>query len=129
MKRILAVVSLALIVAAAAQAQPRSTEIAKADRLSRQQLNSLIVTAKTPADHERIAQAYESNARQYRAEAQEHEAMIATYKAHASLSNDKNRASTIGHCEYFVKALNDLALKSDELARRQQEMAREAGQK
>jgi hypothetical protein len=129
MKRILAVVSLALIVAAAAQAQPRSTEIAKADRLSRQQLNSLIVTAKTPADHERIAQAYESNARQYRAEAQEHEAMIATYKAHASLSNDKNRASTIGHCEYLVKALNDLALKSDELARRQQEMAREAGQK
>jgi hypothetical protein len=55
--------------------------------------------------------------------------MIAAYKSNSSVSNDKNRASTVGHCEYFVKSLNDLAVKSDELAKLHQQMAQEAGQK
>jgi hypothetical protein len=35
----------------------------------------------------------------YLAQAKEHEAMVAAYKANSSLSNDKNQASTISHCE------------------------------
>ena len=95
----------------------------------KRQLTTLIATAKTPAEHERIARSYKASAQDYRAQAQEHEAMIAAYKSNSSVSNDKNRASTVGHCEYFVKSLNDLAVKSDELAKLHQQMAQEAGQK
>jgi hypothetical protein len=101
----------------------------KPEHLSKQQLNTLIATAKTPAEHQRIADYYAASAQDYRAQAQEHEDMIAAYKSNTSLSNDKNRTSTIGHCEYFVKTLKDLAVKSDELAKLHEEMAQEAGRK
>jgi hypothetical protein len=131
MKRTLAVLSVlsfTLIMTVAAVAQAPSTK-AKPEQLSKQQLNTLISTANTPAEHQRIASFYEANALDYRAQAQEHEAMILTYKSNSSLSNDKNRASTIGHCEYFVKSLNNLAAKNDELAQIHKEMAKEAGKK
>jgi hypothetical protein len=99
------------------------------EKLSNQQLNTLISTAKTPAEHQRIAQFYQSQAQDYLAQAQEHEAMVAAYKANSSLSTDKNRASTIGHCEYFVKTFKDLAVKSQELAKLHELMAKGAGQK
>jgi hypothetical protein len=122
---VLSVVSLALVIAVPALAQAPSTN-AKPEQLSKQQVNTLISTAKTPAEHQRIANFYEASAKDYRAQAQEHEAMIVAYKANTSMSNDKNRASTIGHCEYFVKSLNELSAKSDELARLHRNMAEQA---
>jgi hypothetical protein len=65
----------------------------------------------------------------YRAQAVEHEAMVAAYKANTSLSNEKNRASTLGHCEYFVKTFNELAAKSHELAKLHEQMSKDAEQK
>ena len=123
---VLSVVSLTLVMTVAAVAQAPSTK-AKPEQLSKQQLNTLISTAKTPAEHQRIASFYEANALDYRAQVQEHEAMILAYKSNSSISNDKNRASTISHCEYFVKSLNNLAAKNDELAKLHKEMAQEAG--
>ena len=125
---VLSVVSLTLVMTVAALAQAPSAK-AKPEQLSKQQLNILISTAKTWAEHQRIANFYEASARDYRAQAQEHEAMIVAYKSNTSISNDKNRASTIGHCEYFVKSLNDLAVKSGELAKLHKEMAEEATKK
>src|ERR1700730_11797095 len=94
---VLSVLSFALVmtVAAFGQAAPQT----KPESLTKHQLNSLIATAKTPAEHERIATFYETSAQDYKAQAQQHEEMIASYKANSSLSNSKNRASTIGHCE------------------------------
>ncbi len=54
---------------------------------------------KPPAKHERIAQFYEEKVQDYQAQEQEHEAMVAAYKANSSLSTDRNYASTISHCE------------------------------
>jgi hypothetical protein len=101
----------------------------KAEKLSKQQLLSLISTAKTPAEHLRIAKYYQEKAQDYLAQAKEHEQMLAAYKANPSLSNDKNRASTIGHCEYFVQTFKDLAAKSQELAQLHEEMAKDAEKK
>src|ERR1035441_10578469 len=96
--------------AAMAQTQP------KVEKLSKQQLNTLIATAKTPAEHERIAQYYKAKAVDYLAQAKEHEAMVAAYKANSSLSNDKNQASTISHCEDFVTTFKALADNNQEMA-------------
>lgn len=96
---------------------------------TKQQLNTLIANAKTPAEHERIAQFCEQKAADYRAQAVEHQAMVAAYKANSSLSNEKNRASTVGHCEYFVKTFNQLAVKSQDLAKLHEQMAKDVEQK
>lgn len=125
MKRTIVLFSSIVIVAVLAfavvsQAQPNQ------EKLSKQQLNTLIGTAKTPAEHKRIAQYYKGQAADYLAQAKEHEEMVAAYKANSSMSTDKNHASTISHCEYFVTTFKALAANSEELAATHQRMANEA---
>ena len=126
---ILSVLSLAFLMCATAFGQTSLAQQTKPEHLSKQQLNTLIATAKTPAEHKRIAQFYEAKAREYRAQEQEHEAMVAAYKANSSLSTDKNHASTISHCEYFVEKFREMAVKSHELAQLHEQMAKDAEQK
>lgn len=117
------------MITAAALAQTPSAAQAKPEYLSKQQRNTLIASAKTPAEHERLAQYYRAQASDYLAEAKDHESMVAAYKANSSLSNEKNRASTIGHCDYFVKTFKELAVKSQELATLHEQMAKDTEQK
>ena len=74
---ILSVLSFALVmtVAAFGQTAPQT----KPESLTKQQLNTLIATAKTPAEHERIANFYKLSALDYKTQAQEHEEMIVAY--------------------------------------------------
>jgi hypothetical protein len=125
----LSLLSLVFAITVAAFGQTPSTQQPKPEHLSKQQLNTLIATANTPADHERIAHYYQAKALDYLAQAKEHEAMVAAYKANSSLSNDKNKASTINHCEYFVTTFKALADNSQELAASHERMAKEAPQK
>jgi hypothetical protein len=129
MKRTFAVLSLALVMTLAAVAQTSSTGQAKAEQLNKKQLNALIATAKTPAEHERIAAYYQAKAVDYLDQSKEHEAMVAAYKANGSLSNDKNRASTIDHCQYFVTTFKALSDSSQDLAVMHERMASEATEK
>lgn len=129
MKRTITILSLAFALTVAAFTQIAPAQQPKHEHLSKQQLNTLIATAKTPAEHQRIAQYYHAKAADYLDQAKEHEQMIVSYKANTSLSTDKNRASTIGHCEYFVQTFKDLAAKSQELAQIHEQMAKDAGQK
>ncbi len=126
---ILTILSLALVMTATALAQTASAPQPKPEHLSMRQLNTLITTAKTPAEHRRIAQYYQAKAQDYLAQVKEHEEMLAAYKANPSLSTEKNRASTIGHCEYYVQAFKDLATKTQELAQFHEQMAKDAEQK
>jgi hypothetical protein len=86
------------------------------------------LAARTPAEHEQIAQSYREQARGYLAQATEHEAMVAAYKVNPS-TNAKNQAATLGHCEYFAAKFNDMAAKSQELAELHEQMAKTAGRK
>lgn len=129
MKRTIAALSLAFVLTVAAFAQVAPAPQPKPEHLTKQQLNTLIATAKTPAEHRRIAQYYRAKALDYQAQAKEHEAMVAAYKANSSLSNDKNQASTISHCEYFVTTFKALADNSQELATLHERMAKEAPEK
>lgn len=126
---VLSVLSLAFVMTAAAFGQAPSTSQPKPEHLNKQQLNTLIASAKTPSEHERIARFYEAKAEGYRAQAKEHEAMVAAYKANSSLSTNKNQASTISHCEYFVQTFKEMAVKSHELAQLHEQMAKTAEQK
>ncbi len=126
---ILSVLSLALVMTAVALAQTPSAPKPKPEHLSMTQLNALIVSARTPAEHRRIARYYHAKALDYLSQAKGHEQMVAAYKANSSLSNDKNRASTIDHCEYYVQAFKDLAAKTQELAQLHEQMAKDAEQK
>lgn len=121
---ILSVLSLALVMTVAAFGQAPT----KPEHLSKQQLNTLIATAKTPAEHQRIAQFYQAQAQDFLAQAKEHEAMVAAYKANPSLTA-KNQAATINHCQYFVEKFKDLAAKSQELAQLHTQMAGDVVQK
>jgi hypothetical protein len=129
MKRKITILSLALALTVAAFAQAGAAQQPKPEHFSKQQFNTPIANAKTPAEHQRILQFYTAKAHDYRSEAVEHEAMVAAYKENSSLSTDKNRASTIGHCEYFVKTFKELAVKSQELATLHEQTAKEAEQK
>ncbi len=126
---ILSILSFAFVMTATVLAQTPSAQQPKPEHLSKQQLNILIATAKTPAEHQRIAQYYQAKALDYLAQAKEHEAMVAAYRANSSLSTEKNWASTIGHCEYFGETFKALAANSEELAALHERMANEAPEK
>ena len=64
-----------------------------------------IAAAKTPADHEAIAKAYEADAATADAKAKEHEAMARTYRSTGGPKANTN--SMVRHCERLVKNYTD----------------------
>jgi hypothetical protein len=125
---IFSILSLAFVITVAAFGQTASAQQTKPEHFSKRQLNTLIATAKTPAEHQRIAQYYQAKAQDYLSQSKEHQQMVDAYKANPSLTA-KSQASTINHCEYFVQTFKDLAAKSQELAQLHGQMATEAEQK
>jgi superoxide dismutase len=122
---IFSILSLAFVMTLAALGQTTSAQQTKPEHFSKRQLKTLIATARTPAEHQRIAQYYQAKAQDYLAQAKEHEQMVAAFKANPSLTA-KSQAGTINHCEYFVQTFKDLAAKSQELAQLHEQMAKEA---
>lgn len=129
MKRIFSVLSLMIVLALTAHAQMSSMPQHQAEKLSKQQLKSLIAEAKTPEEHHRISQYYDQKSQEYLEQAKEHEGMVVAYKANLSQTSSKSRIAVqgqISHCEYFVKTFREMAAKSSELARAHEQMAKDA---
>lgn len=63
-----------------------------------------IAAARTPADHQAIAQAYEKDAAAAEASAREHEAMVKAYEVAAHSPKGALPASMVTHCNALVKA-------------------------
>lgn len=129
MRRILSVLALciALTLVVSSHAQPASQ--AKAGKMGKQQLLSLIATAKTPAEHRRIAEYYEAEAKSYLAQAKEHEDLAAAYKKNPITSSSKYATGTLNHCDYFAHSFKDDAAKMQELAEMHEQMAKDAEHK
>lgn len=119
-------VAVAIVGGSEQSGQARVDPAAKGEDLSKDQLNALIASAKTPAEHERIAKYYQSQAQHYLALQKEHETMLAGYKSGPGLANNKNQASTTNHCSYLVQEFSALAAKSNELAESHERMAANA---
>ena len=111
-------ISVAGLISAAQQKAP--------EKLTKQQLLSLIATAKTPAEHRRIAEYYHAKAQDYLAQAKEHEEMAEAYKKNPMTSSSKFATGTVNHCEYFYQSFKDMAAKMQELADMHEKMAKEA---
>jgi len=109
--------------AAMAQTQPNS------DNLSKQQLLSLIASAKTPAEHIRIAQYYGAKAQDYLSQSKEHAQMAEQFKSNSLTSSSKFSAATVNHCEYLAQNFKQKAEQMQKLEREHEQMAGEAGQK
>ncbi len=128
MKRLISTLSLlaALIVIFAAcnqsSAQPTT------DKLSKHELLSLIATAKTPAEHLRLAQYYEGQAKFYLAQSTLHQEMAAAYKKNPPISA-KYSTTSVNHCDFFSQSFKEDATKMQELADMHEQMAKDAGAK
>lgn len=130
MKSSIRILSLALAMSIAcfgqaALAQHQQTT----EKLSQQQLLSLIATAKTPAEHRRLAHYYDAKADDYLAQAKQHEEAAEAYKKNPMTSSSKFAAGTLNHCEYFAQSFKDNAAKMKELAEMHEDMAKDAENK
>jgi Tfp pilus assembly protein FimT len=124
MKRTTVFLSLILVLAAAAFTQ--ATQAQKPEKLSKQQLLSLIATAKTPAEHTRLAQYYGAVAQDYLAQSKEHEEMAVQYKKNPAFKISKSVGGPVNHCEYLAQHFKESAAKIQELAQEHERMAKEA---
>jgi len=125
MKRIIAVLSVVLAIAFTTFA-PAPVTAQTHEALSKKQLHALIATAKTPAEHERIARYYRAQAQSYLAQSKDHAQMAEDYRANPAINNSKFATGTVSHCEYFAKTFGEQSVKSDELAKLHEQMAKEA---
>ena len=126
MRRFIGIALLLVGLIVAAPVQGQSVSRTKTDKLSNQQLLSLIATAKTPEDHHRLARYYESQAQYYLEQSKLHEDMGAAYMKNPLLMSSKWKRGTVDHCNYFAQSLKDTATKMQELANMHEQMAKDA---
>jgi Tfp pilus assembly protein FimT len=124
MKRMIVLLSVVLALSVTVFAQAPATQ--QNENLSKQQLNSLIASAKTPAEHQRIAHYYSAQAESYLAQSKEHAQMAEGYKGNPTINNSKFSKGTVSHCEYFAQSFKEMSTKAGEMAQMHEQMAKDA---
>jgi hypothetical protein len=100
---------------------------AKDQTISKSELKHLIATAETKADHERIAQYFDTEAAKYEAEAKEHGELAQVYqKSGAPSAKYPGGMQTFNHCDSLSKSLEKAAEDAHQLAAAHRGMAKEA---
>ena len=97
-----------------------------AEQLSPQQLASLVASARTTVEHERIANYYRNQADKLLAESNDHAKMAAAFRANPVTNNEKRAGATVNHCEYLAQSLKERSQKIRALAEEHQSMAKAA---
>lgn len=103
----------------------------KKSSLSAKEVETLIVNAKTPAEHQRIADYYHQEAQQLSAKAKEHEKMAAEYAKKPALMESKQPlwGQAASHCRHFAQLYSDESKEAEALAALHEQMAKAASQK
>jgi hypothetical protein len=128
MNRTIATLSFAIVLAFTSFAASAQTQLISAD-LSKQQLVSLIASAKTPAEHIRIAQYYGAKAQDYLAQSNEHAQMAEQFKENSLTSSPKFSFGTVNHCEYLAQSFKQKAERMQKLEQLHEQMAKDAEQR
>ena len=97
--------------------------IEPAHKLSKGQLKSLIQTAKTPADHLKLAGYYRWEASQLQADVKDHEEMALAYEKHP-VAMPKS-PTPVDHCRNLVRFLTESMNEATEMADMHEEMAKD----
>jgi len=84
-----------------------------------------IEAAKTPADHEAIAAAYDKEAAQLESMAKEHEAMAKSYRAAAAGTKGSNPTAMAAHCNKLMTQYKAAAQENRDLAAAHRQMAKD----
>lgn len=118
MKRILVVLLCVAGYAFAADQAPRG--------LTRRQVQELIVNAKTPADHMKLADHFRKEAERLEAESKEHAALAEGYRRNPGVSEVKRPGSpdTFSHCDHLARQLAAAAQDARALAADHEQMAK-----
>lgn len=106
---------------------PQSNAQTTGKTLSKKQLSELVATAKTAADHRKLAAHYRAAAAKHEAEAQEHVDLAAKYKANPNWSSEVKRPGspdTASHCLTFAEHCRKQAAIMNEMAATHEEMAK-----
>ena len=129
MKRLVGVWALCIGLTVVASGRGQTASQPTAPRLSNQQLLSLIATAKTSAEHQRLVVYYKAQANNYLGQAKEQEEQAEAYKKNPTTTSSNFARATVDHCEFISKSLKDDAAKLQELAAMHVLMAKHATQK
>ena len=106
---------------------PQSSNAQTAGKiLSKKQLSELVTTAKTAADHRKLAEHYRAAAAKHEAEAKEHVELAAKYRANPTASESKRPGApdTASHCMTFAEHCRKQAAIMTEMAAMHEEMAK-----
>lgn len=97
--------------------------------ISKTELRTLIVNAKTPADHERIAEYFDTQAVKYDTEAKKHEEEATYYASHVQPPIGKNQGfysrEMQDHCPKMAAKLKEAAQEARAMAAGHRELAKE----
>lgn len=101
-----------------------------APTLSKKELKSLLATAKTSADHLRLAEFYRQESQRLEAKAKYHEDMATLYQNKPLPFEGKYPYGTVGlsHCRQFEQLYQTQAQEAEALARLHIDMAKAAEQ-
>lgn len=92
--------------------------------MTSKEAKTLIATAKTAKDHEKLARYFNQQAEQYEAEAKDHEEMEQAYRKNPMPKNFGG-VGPIAHCEFLTKSNRDMAKTAREMAAAHGQMAKE----
>ena len=86
-------------------------EAAAIKKLSNKELKALIETAKTPAEHKRLADYYAALAVEYEEESKDHTAQAAAYAKNPSIQESKmpGAGNTVSHCKFLATKYSEMA--------------------
>lgn len=98
-------------------------------KLTSKQLQSLIATAKTPEDHQKIAGYYRDMAAEAKANAAEHEKDLTAYNENPSTHRlAKAAGGPSAHCHTLIRLYNEEAKEDLAMAEEHEQMAKDAAQ-
>lgn len=94
--------------------------------LKSKEVKALVVSAKTSADHMKLAGHYTAMAVKHEAEAKEHEALAAEYTGNPQMSSTKHPMGpkTAEHCKYYAEHCRKAAKEMRAMAATHEEMAK-----
>ncbi len=96
-------------------------------QLSKTEVRRLIASAKTRADHERIAKYFDAEADKFAAESNKHEELAELYrKTGPNSAKYPGGVQTFNHCDSLAKSLERASEQARQLANDHWEMAKEA---
>ena len=97
-------------------------------KLSSQQVQELVVSARTRTEHLRLAGYYNVRAESDLAQARDQQQMAIDYSASPVASSDKFAAGTVKHCVAIIHRLRQHAAKMRELQKEQEQLASQSGE-